>query len=90
MPVTQFRRIGSLDVSVVGVGCNNFGRRLDEEATAKVVKAALDEGINFFDTADTYGGTNSERYVGKILRSKRDDVIIATKFGMKIDENRKG
>jgi aryl-alcohol dehydrogenase-like predicted oxidoreductase len=90
MPVTQFRRIGSLDVSVVGLGCNNFGRRLDEQATAKVVKAALDEGINFFDTADTYGGTRSEEFLGKALGKQRDDVIIATKFGMKVDDNRKG
>ena len=90
MPVTEFRRIGSLDVSVVGLGCNNFGRRLDEKATAKVVKAALDEGINFFDTADTYGGTDSEKFLGKALGKRRDDVIVATKFGMKVDENRKG
>jgi aryl-alcohol dehydrogenase-like predicted oxidoreductase len=90
MPVTEFRRIGSLDVSVVGLGCNNFGRRLDEKATAKVVKAALDEGINFFDTADTYGGTDSEKFLGKALGNRRDDVIVATKFGMKIDEKRKG
>jgi len=90
MPVTEFRRIGSLDVSVVGLGCNNFGRRLDESATAKVVKAALDEGINFFDTADTYGGTDSEKFLGRALGKRRDDVIVATKFGMKIDENRKG
>lgn len=90
MPVTEFRRIGSLDVSVVGLGCNNFGRRLDEKATAKVVKAALDEGINFFDTADTYGGTESEKFLGKALGKQRDDVIVATKFGMKVDENRKG
>jgi aryl-alcohol dehydrogenase-like predicted oxidoreductase len=90
MPVTEFRRIGSLDVSVVGLGCNNFGRRLDEAATAKVVSAALDEGINFFDTADTYGATNSEVFVGKALRKKRGDVVIATKFGMKIDDERKG
>jgi aryl-alcohol dehydrogenase-like predicted oxidoreductase len=75
---------------VVGLGCNNFGRRLDEKATAKVVKAALDEGINFFDTADTYGGTDSEKFLGRALGKRRDDVIVATKFGMKIDENRKG
>jgi aryl-alcohol dehydrogenase-like predicted oxidoreductase len=90
MPVTQFRRIGSLDVSVVGIGCNNFGRRLDEKATAKVVNAAIEERINFFDTADSYGGTNSEVFLGKALGKRRDDVIVATKFGMKIDENRKG
>jgi aryl-alcohol dehydrogenase-like predicted oxidoreductase len=86
----QKRRIGSLDVSVVGIGCNNFGRRLDEKATAKVVNAALDEGINFFDTADTYGSTKSEEFLGRALGRRREDVIIATKFGMKIDSERKG
>jgi aryl-alcohol dehydrogenase-like predicted oxidoreductase len=90
MPVIEFRRIGSLDVSVVGLGCNNFGRRLDEAATAKVVSAALSEGINFFDTADTYGSTNSEVFLGKALRRKRGDVVIATKFGMRIDDEHKG
>ena len=90
MSVTEFRRIGALEVSVVGLGCNNFGRRLDEAATAKVVNAAIDEGINFFDTADIYGATKSEEYLGKALGKRRDDVIIATKFGMAVDENRKG
>jgi aryl-alcohol dehydrogenase-like predicted oxidoreductase len=86
----QKRRIGSLDVSVVGIGCNNFGGRLDENATAKVVKAALDEGINFFDTADTYGSTKSEEFLGRAFTGKRKDIIIATKFGSKIDDERKG
>ncbi|HKY99178.1 MAG TPA: aldo/keto reductase [Gemmatimonadaceae bacterium] len=86
----QKRRIGRLDVSVVGIGCNNFGRRLDEKATAKVVNAALDEGINFFDTADTYGSTKSEEFLGRALGKRREDVIIATKFGMKVDAERKG
>jgi aryl-alcohol dehydrogenase-like predicted oxidoreductase len=84
------RQIGSLRVSVTGLGCNNFGRRIDAEGTAKVVQAALDAGINFFDTADTYGGTKSEEFLGKALGKKRRDVVIATKFGMKIDEDRKG
>ena len=84
------RQIGRLAVSVTGVGCNNFGRRLDAERTAKVVHAALDAGINFFDTADTYGKTRSEEFLGKALGKKRKDVIIATKFGMAIDEERKG
>ena len=52
----ESRRIGSLEVSVVGLGCNNFGGRLDEPGTNKVVHAALDAGVNFFDTADSYGG----------------------------------
>lgn len=84
------RQIGRLAVSVTGVGCNNFGRKLDAERTAKVVHAAVDAGINFFDTADTYGKTKSEEFLGKALGKKRKDVIIATKFGMAIDDDRKG
>ena len=84
------RQIGSLRVSVTGLGCNNFGRRIDAEGTAKVVHAALDAGINFFDTADTYGGTRSEEFLGKALGKRRRDVVIATKFGMKVDDERKG
>ena len=84
------RQIGSLRVSVTGLGCNNFGRRIDAEGTAKVVHAALEAGINFFDTADIYGGTKSEEYLGRALGRKRRDVVIATKFGMKVDDERKG
>jgi len=84
------RRIGSLQVSVVGLGCNNFGGRLDAEQTATVVHAAIDHGINFFDTADIYGGTRSEEYIGRALGPRRDRVVLATKFGGKIDEQRKG
>ncbi len=84
------RRIGALDVTVVGIGCNNFGRRLDEADTAKVVNAALDKGINFFDTADIYGSTNSEVFLGRALGKRRESVIIASKFGMKVDDKRKG
>jgi aryl-alcohol dehydrogenase-like predicted oxidoreductase len=84
------RRIGSLEVSVVGLGCNNFGRRLDFDATKVVVDAALEAGITFFDTADTYGDTKSEEYLGRALGRRREDVIVATKFGSKIDEQRKG
>lgn len=84
------RNIGSLRVSVIGLGCNNFGRKLDEAGTAKVVHAALDAGINFFDTADVYGGTKSEEFLGRALRKRRNSVLIATKFGMAIDETRKG
>jgi aryl-alcohol dehydrogenase-like predicted oxidoreductase len=86
----ETRKIGSLVVSVVGLGCNNFGKRLDAGATERVIGAALDAGINFFDTADIYGGTLSEVYVGRALASRRDDAVIATKFGMKVDENKKG
>jgi len=78
----QTRRIGSLAVTVAGVGCNNFGWRIDEAATRAVVDAALDAGINFFDTADVYGDTASEALLGHALRGRRDRAIIATKFGI--------
>lgn len=84
------RKIGSLDVSVVGLGCNNFGRRIDETGTKRVVAAAIDSGINFFDTADIYGGTQSETFLGRALGSRRGDIVLATKFGMAVDEQRKG
>jgi len=86
----ETRPIGSLEVTVVGLGCNNFGRRLDADATARVVNAALDEGINFFDTADIYGDTRSEEFLGRALGSRRGEVVLATKFGMAVDERRKG
>jgi aryl-alcohol dehydrogenase-like predicted oxidoreductase len=76
------RNIGGLEVSVAGLGCNNFGMRIDEEATRAVVDTAIDAGINFFDTADLYGGTKSEEFLGRALGKRRDDVIVATKFGM--------
>jgi aryl-alcohol dehydrogenase-like predicted oxidoreductase len=66
------RRIGALEVSAVGLGCNNFGGRLDAAATAAVVHAAIDAGINFLDTADIYGGALSEEYLGQALRGRRD------------------
>ncbi len=72
--------IGTLEASRVGLGCNNFGMRTDEARTAEVVHAALDAGINFFDTADSYGGTRSEEFLGKALGGRRDEVLIATKF----------
>lgn len=84
------RRIGSLEVSVVGLGCNNFGRKIDADGTAKVVNAALEEGINFFDTADIYGSTRSEEFLGRALGARRKDVIVASKFGMAVDDHRKG
>lgn len=86
----QTRRIGSLEVSVVGLGCNNFGMRVEEAGTAAVVHAALETGINFFDTADVYGGTKSEEFLGRALREHRDAVLIATKFGIKLDDQRPG
>src|SRR6478609_7419349 len=86
----ETRSIGKLDVSVVGLGCNNFGGRIDEPASRRVVDAALDAGITLFDTADSYGGTRSEEYLGRALGARRDDAVIATKFGSPIDDARKG
>ncbi|WP_197087815.1 aldo/keto reductase [Micromonospora sp. HK10] len=81
-----YRRLGDsgLVVSVVGIGCNNFGRKLDRDGTRAVVDAALDAGINFFDTADIYGEPQggSEELLGEALKGRRDDVVVATKFGM--------
>jgi aryl-alcohol dehydrogenase-like predicted oxidoreductase len=82
--------IGSLNVSVVGVGCNNFGMTIDERRSADVVHAALASGINFFDTADIYGGTKSEEFLGKALAGRRHQAVIATKFGMRVDASRQG
>lgn len=84
------RRIGSLEVSVIGLGCNNFGGRIDYDASADVVGAALDNGITFFDTADIYGGTKSEEFLGRALGARRPEVVVATKFGMPLDAERKG
>ncbi|HET7225392.1 MAG TPA: aldo/keto reductase [Candidatus Eisenbacteria bacterium] len=77
----QTRAIGSLRVSIVGIGCNNFGRRIDAAATDEVVHAALDAGINFFDTADIYGDGHSEEFLGHALGARRSEALIATKFG---------
>ncbi|HEV3403049.1 MAG TPA: aldo/keto reductase [Gaiellaceae bacterium] len=71
-----------IEVSVVGLGCNNFGNRLGLEATRRVVDAALDLGVNFLDTADIYGDFGgSERLLGEVLEGRRDRVVLATKFG---------
>ena len=78
------RRLGSseLEVTVVGLGCNNFGGRIDEVASRAVIDAALDAGITFFDTADVYGnGGGSEEIIGRALEGRRDRVVLATKFG---------
>ena len=86
----EFKNLGStgLKVSSVGIGCNNFGRRCNLELTNEVVNAALDCGINFFDTADVYGPRGlSEEYLGKAIAGKRDKLVIATKFGMTMDDS---
>ena len=85
MSAMEYRQLGDsgLTVSVVGLGCNNFGRRLDAGRTEAVVNAAVDAGITLFDTADSYRGEHgfSEELLGKALGSRRDEVVIATKFG---------
>src|SRR5215510_3977707 len=77
------RRVGrsGLVVSVVGLGTNNFGWRLDEERAVAVVQAAVDAGVTLFDTAETYGDGASERFLGRALAGRREEVVIATKFG---------
>ncbi|HUS62595.1 MAG TPA: aldo/keto reductase [Acidimicrobiales bacterium] len=87
----ETKRIGSLEVSLVGLGCNNFGGRIDEARTNDVVRAALDAGITLFDTADIYGGGGaSEELLGRALGSRRDEVVLATKFGMEMPNGSKG
>jgi aryl-alcohol dehydrogenase-like predicted oxidoreductase len=79
-----------LEVSVIGLGCNNFGWKIDESASRRVIDAAVSTGINFFDTADTYGQTKSEEFLGRALEARRKSVIIATKFGKPVDPTRTG
>jgi len=86
----ETRKIGSLEVSVVGLGCNNFGRRVDEDGTRRVIDASLDAGVTFFDTADIYGETDSETFLGRILAGRRDRVVLATKFGMEVAPDKVG
>ena len=93
----EHRNIGPLSVSTVGLGCNNFGRKLNAEDSAAVVDAAIDAGINLFDTADIYGygdhpysGTGrSEEFLGQALGARRADIIVATKFGISMSKTDK-
>jgi aryl-alcohol dehydrogenase-like predicted oxidoreductase len=89
MSEMSYRRLGhsGLVVSVVGIGCNNFGRKLDIDGTRAVVDAALDAGITLFDTADVYGTPHgsSEECLGAALKGRRDEVVLATKFGMDME-----
>jgi len=86
------RALGILgpEVTVIGLGCNNFGRRVDLEGTRAVVDAALEAGITFFDTADIYGSPHgrSEELLGEVLDGRRDQVVLATKFGMDMGDGR--
>jgi aryl-alcohol dehydrogenase-like predicted oxidoreductase len=86
----ETRKVGSLSVTVVGVGCNNFGGRIDEKRTEEVINASLDAGINFFDTADMYANGKSEELLGRFLGSRRRDVIIASKFGNEMEGQGRG
>ena len=87
----ETRTLGPFQVSIVGLGCNNFGGRIDEAATHEVVSSALDAGITLFDTADVYGGGGlSEEYLGRALGSRRDEAIVATKFGMEMPDGSGG
>lgn len=77
----EHRSLGQLSVSVVGLGCNNFGMRIDADQTSRVVHAAIDAGITYFDTAESYGNGMSEEYLGRALGSRRSEVLIASKWG---------
>lgn len=77
---------GGPEVTIVGLGTNNFGARCDLEQTRAVIEAALDEGITLFDTADIYSQGTSESYIGEVLEGRRDRVLLATKFGKPMDE----
>jgi aryl-alcohol dehydrogenase-like predicted oxidoreductase len=84
------RKLGPLEVSIVGLGCNNFGGRVDEAGTHVVVDAALDSGVVFFDTADIYGSCGgSEVFLGRALEGRRDRVVIASKFGKPMGDGAK-
>lgn len=83
----EFRQLGNsgLTVSLLGLGCNNFGGRCDLERSREVINTALEAGINFFDTADVYGNRGgSEAFMGKILKGRRDEIVLATKFGLEM------
>jgi aryl-alcohol dehydrogenase-like predicted oxidoreductase len=85
----ELRQIGTstLKASVVGIGCNNFGPRLDKEGSRRVIDRAIERGINFFDTADTYGKGTSETILGEVLGSRRKDIVLASKFGWQMDDS---
>lgn len=85
----EFRNLGrsGLRVSTVGLGCNNFGMKLDEAQTGAVINAAIDAGITLFDTADMYGARGgSETHMGAVLGARRKDIVLASKFGMAMDD----
>lgn len=88
----EYRKLGNsgLDVSAIGLGTNNFGRRVDAAGTKRVLDQALEDGVTFIDTANIYGGGLSEDYIGQAIEGRRDEYIIATKAGMKVDDGPNG
>src|SRR5437764_5130202 len=86
----EIRNLGSSDlrVSLVGLGCNNFSVRIDREAARKVLHKALDLGITLIDTADSYGKGGSETFLGELMGDRRKQIVLASKFGMAMDEAR--
>ena len=88
----ELRNLGAsgLRVSVVGLGCNNFGQRIDDQSSRAVIHKALDAGITLFDTADVYGGRGgSETVLGQVLGGRRKDIVLASKLGMAMDDGEK-
>jgi aryl-alcohol dehydrogenase-like predicted oxidoreductase len=75
-----------IQVSLIGLGCNQFGGRVDLNGTRAVIDTAISNGITFLDTADRYTGTKSEEFIGEALKGRRDEVVLATKFGMEVDD----
>jgi aryl-alcohol dehydrogenase-like predicted oxidoreductase len=92
MSTLPTRAVGSsgLNATVVGLGCNNFGGRLDLDGTRQVIDACLEHGITFLDTADRYGATRSEEFLGEVLQGRRDKVTLATKFGLDLGDGYDG
>ena len=84
----KYRKLGStgLEISEVGLGTNNFGGRLDYQSSDMVISQALDEGINFIDTSNSYGNSLSEEYIGRSLEGRRNQAIVATKVSSKMGE----
>src|ERR1044071_10052176 len=79
-----------LKISLIGLGCNNFGQRMDLESSRTVIHKALDAGITLFDTADVYGGRGgSETVLGQVLGDRRKDIVLASKFAMPMDDGEK-
>jgi aryl-alcohol dehydrogenase-like predicted oxidoreductase len=88
MTTIETRPLGhsGIQVSVVGLGCNQFGGRLDLAGTRDVIDGAISHGITFLDTADRYGNTKSEEFIGEVLKGRRDEVVLATKFGLDLGD----